>query len=289
MVHLAWKTAFGELLDGKPFELKLNKLNIYTEGGFFSRHVDTPAEDVVGSLVVILNKFSYRGGAFTLGNDKIEGKSEEDDESDTLTCIAFYADVPHSVEPVTLGNRVSLSFQIMKGENWNTTLPTTYKNIVNKTSTTLEKALRALLKSHEQYGILLGHQYSIYETDEKGEDQPLISVIKLLKAQSALDFEIHNVVLRHYQKVLSECKDWYEINREVKVFRCDPEDWNYLAGKATKKPPIPDHIPIYHSGGTYGEIVDKFRQQGCEHTGNNAQAAVVRNVYFSRVAVIKRL
>lgn len=201
--------------------------------------------------------------------------------------IAFYADVPHSVEPVKEWHRVSLSFHIVKGENWDATVPKTYQDLVRNSNTIFEKALKSLLNLHDQFGILLGHQYSIYETDEKGADQPMLSVIKLLKEKCLLDFEIHSVVLKHEESFLLIGWDREE-STVVKVFRCNTEDWNYLLGETSTKPSSPDQMPIYHCGGAYGDTLHKFHQDLCEHTGNTAEPEVIRNVYFSRVVVINK-
>eukprot|EP01138_Halocafeteria_seosinensis_P002025 gb/GECG01002074.1/.p1 GENE.gb/GECG01002074.1/~~gb/GECG01002074.1/.p1 ORF type:complete len:303 (+),score=43.02 gb/GECG01002074.1/:1-909(+) len=250
------------LFDGKPTELKLNKLNIYEEGGFFARHVDHPAKDVVGTLVVILNQFRYRGGEFRLGNGVQIEHPLVPSEHDCQTSVAFYADVPHSIEPVKEGRRVSLSFYIMKGEDWENTVPNTYQMITNGQFELLAKAVKSLLDMHDEFGILMGHQYSIYETDEKGVDQPLLSVIKNLNGKSLVDSEIQSVVLNHHEEAMLDYSE--DRSKTVEVFRCDLDDWNYLVGATLKKPPNPQRLPIYHCGESSGNAL-----AGSEFTGND--------------------
>ena len=55
----------GFLYGGLPIEFAINKLNIYSTGGFFDLHTDTPRPGVVGTLVLEL-PFDHSGGQLEL-------------------------------------------------------------------------------------------------------------------------------------------------------------------------------------------------------------------------------
>ena len=80
-----------------PIALRLKKINVYGKGGHFARHVDTPREGVLGTVVLQptrsdggdgVGKLVLGTGAYSL---------------EVLDChysiTAFYSDVPHEVLP----------------------------------------------------------------------------------------------------------------------------------------------------------------------------------------------
>ena len=106
----------------------LLKMNIYTKGGHFKMHKDTPrGENCFGSLVVCL-PCGFRGGNLELHHateDKIidlsngfrpryisYGKSFETENftpKKQVKWVAFFGDVDHEVNEVTDGTRITLS------------------------------------------------------------------------------------------------------------------------------------------------------------------------------------
>ena len=92
------------------------KLNIYTTGGHFKSHVDTPRSTAMfGSLVVCLpSRFS--GGQLVTrhGGKKIcyDWSSAPDDPPCNPEWAAFYSDVEHEILPVTEGHRVTMTFNL---------------------------------------------------------------------------------------------------------------------------------------------------------------------------------
>ena len=92
------------------------KLNIYTTGGHFKLHVDTPRSTAMfGSLVVCLpSRFS--GGQLVTrhGGNKIcyDWSSAPDKPPCYPEWAAFYSDVEHEILPVTEGHRVTMTFNL---------------------------------------------------------------------------------------------------------------------------------------------------------------------------------
>jgi hypothetical protein len=99
-----------------PLRAILSKVNVYEEGGFFKRHLDTPRNSkMIGSLVVCL-PVPHSGGELSLRH---EGKSvtidwsQTEDSNDVVRWCAFYSDVEHEVLPVRSGHRVTLTYDLL--------------------------------------------------------------------------------------------------------------------------------------------------------------------------------
>lgn len=274
------------LFEGNPTQLRMNKLNVYSRDMLSSPHGDTPdSEDVVGTLIAVLWKFPFSGGGIKLGESTIVGNSTFVKEpSRDFTLIAFGGGVPHSVEPVTEGHMATLTFDILKKGAWNTCLPITYQDVTNTQSVLFERALKDLLGLHDQFGILVGPQVAVDTTQH-----PLVSVMEQMKREFLLDMELHNVVVSHYEEI-RPFWDHDEEKKVIKVFRCDSEDWNYLVGATSKKPPTRERIPIYHYRESYGDMLHEFEQDGWEDEeyGNLAGSKIAYKVCYSQVAIITR-
>ena len=106
-----------------PITLRLKKINVYGTGGHFVRHVDTPREGVLGTLVLHPYTGGYvpygedpgsSGGALVLGG----GTRPLTVWGTTYSLSAFYSDVPHEVTRVTserYGDRVTIVYDIVRG------------------------------------------------------------------------------------------------------------------------------------------------------------------------------
>ena len=86
---------------------------VYGKGQFFLPHQDSEKDNaMVGTLVVSLPS-AHTGGELVVGHageSKAYRASKED-----LTFVAFYADCPHEVTPVRSGYRVTLTFNLLCG------------------------------------------------------------------------------------------------------------------------------------------------------------------------------
>ena len=94
-----------------PIRAELYMLNVYSAGGHFKRHVDTPrSADMFGSLVVCLPS-CFEGGELVTRH---QGREVKFDWSSTTTAqwSAFYSDVEHKVLPVISGHRITLTYNL---------------------------------------------------------------------------------------------------------------------------------------------------------------------------------
>ncbi len=92
-------------------DIEKYKLNIYTTGGFFKEHRDTPScSSMFGSLVICLPT-KFTGGALVLKkNDDDVKRFDWDQNCDKIQWAAFFGDIIHSVEEVTRSKTFRIFF-----------------------------------------------------------------------------------------------------------------------------------------------------------------------------------
>ncbi|KAJ3560701.1 hypothetical protein NP233_g10667 [Leucocoprinus birnbaumii] len=99
------------------FRAEVTKLNVYTQGGFFKAHKDTPkSHQMFGSLVFTLQT-PHTGGNLVLRH---QDRSLNFDAPSLLNFapkpavayVAFYSDVEHEVLEVTSGARITITFNL---------------------------------------------------------------------------------------------------------------------------------------------------------------------------------
>lgn len=98
------------LPDGHRLRAELHSMLVYGPGQFFRQHRDSEkSDDMVATLVVTLPS-SFRGGSLVIehGDDTVTSRGSKS----RLSFVAFYADCPHEVRPVTEGYRVSLTYNL---------------------------------------------------------------------------------------------------------------------------------------------------------------------------------
>lgn len=108
--------------DPNPISAELYAVNVYTEGGHFAKHKDTPrGGDMLGTLVVCLPS-QFRRGRLMLSHHGIVrrldwgAEIESQTEPNQLHWAAFFGDVDHEIEEVWSGARVTLAYLLRRGE-----------------------------------------------------------------------------------------------------------------------------------------------------------------------------
>lgn len=109
--------------DPRPISAELYTVNVYTAGGHFAPHKDTPrGADMFGTLVVCLPSQFWRG-ALVLSQRGVVRKFDwaaaiaKQDKPTQLQWAAFFGDVNHQIERVLSGARVTLTYLLRRGEN----------------------------------------------------------------------------------------------------------------------------------------------------------------------------
>ncbi|WP_066945627.1 2OG-Fe(II) oxygenase [Microtetraspora fusca] len=121
LVHIEWAARFGAVLEvmrdelGLPSDCELtadlHSMLLYETGQFFATHQDSEKDDsMVGTLVVTLPS-DHTGGELVIEH---RGRRKEYRGSKVaVSLVAFYADCHHQVLPVTTGNRITLTYNLL--------------------------------------------------------------------------------------------------------------------------------------------------------------------------------
>lgn len=251
----------NNMYPGRDIWLKPNKMNIYQKGGHFARHKDSPKPGVIGTVVVFNESPSFTGGNLVL----------DDKERFNSGIVAFYTNIPHYVEPVQSGTRITTTYYIMENNA--------------ETPVTVQKPIEAL-EQHVPFGIVLSETYGEGEKNLKGKDQIVENLLK-----HSFKLEILPVVLTYHQEYYGEgCQDLI-----CKVHRCEPSDFeSYCAGLRVGLRPRPENrirpsMEFIHLGDSYGKLIDSSSQDYIEHVGNECQIGFYNNIYLNRVLIVRSL
>jgi hypothetical protein len=107
--------------DPNPVSAELYAVNVYTDGGHFAPHKDTPrGSDMLGTLVVCLPSqfghgtlvLSHRGVVQTLDWGEAIRVQKKPNQ---LHWAAFFGDVDHHIERIWSGARVTLTYLLRRG------------------------------------------------------------------------------------------------------------------------------------------------------------------------------
>ena len=167
------------IMSSTSIRAELYKLNVYSAGGHFKPHVDTPrSADMFGSLVVCLPS-KFTGGALVTRH---QGREVMFDWSSSTATqwAAFYSDVEHQVLPVTSGHRITLTYNL-----YHTSPAMTPEITTNLLYCELKAALQNphFMRQGGILGFFCQHRYTGISTD-LGKFSPF------LKGEDALIYEI---------------------------------------------------------------------------------------------------
>ena len=107
--------------DPNPISAELYTVNVYTDGGHFAPHKDTPrGGDMFGTLVVCLPS-QFENGKLVLSHRGIVQKFDwgraiqAQKKPNQLHWVAFFGDVDHQIERIWFGARVTLTYLLRRG------------------------------------------------------------------------------------------------------------------------------------------------------------------------------
>lgn len=97
-------------------EAHLYKVLLYREGGHFAAHSDTEKEPGMFGTLLVQLPAGHEGGALVARHG---GRTTRVDfaagSEDSVRWAAFYADVEHSLQPLTSGMRIVLAYNLVRG------------------------------------------------------------------------------------------------------------------------------------------------------------------------------
>lgn len=107
--------------DPNPISAELYTVNVYTDGGHFAPHKDTPrGSDMFGTLVVCLPS-QFGNGKLVLSHRGVVQKYDWGEairvqkKPNQLHWAAFFGDVDHQIERIWFGARVTLTYLLRRG------------------------------------------------------------------------------------------------------------------------------------------------------------------------------
>jgi hypothetical protein len=133
--------------DPNRISAELHAVNVYTKGGHFAPHKDTPrGSDVFGTLVVCLPSQFFRGRLLLNHRGVVQkfdwGRAiRTQKQPNQLHWVAFFGDVDHQIEEIGSGARVTLSYLLRRG-NEGAPIPETADEAL---APRVQEAWRALL------------------------------------------------------------------------------------------------------------------------------------------------
>jgi hypothetical protein len=201
---------------------ELHNMLIYEKGCFFEFHQDSEKkEGMVASIVVVLPS-NYRGGELVIeyqGHRKVlsgYGHCQNGLKNDPLTTfVSFYADCLHSVQKVTYGYRIALTFNLIL-EN-----PQELEH--DKKQTEAVSALKQYFETKEDlpsyrrdepkwFVYFLNHQYTMKSLDWKllkGVDKESAATLKAVAQELELDLYLAQADIQETWDVLDDdYDDW---------------------------------------------------------------------------------
>jgi hypothetical protein len=147
--------------DPNPISAELYSVNVYTVGGHFAPHKDTPrGKDMFGSLVVCLpSQFAH--GHLVLSHRGVVKKHDwgsaiqKQKKPNHLHWAAFFGDVDHQIERIWWGARVTLTYLLRRGKSGAPTHAVADEDLAPR----IQEAWQALLadKSFLPKGGILGY------------------------------------------------------------------------------------------------------------------------------------
>ena len=175
--------------DPNPISAELYTVNVYTDGGHFAPHKDTPrGNDMFGTLVVCLPS-QFRNGNLVLSHRGVVQKFdwgsaiEKQKTPNQLHWAAFFGDVDHQIERIWGGARVTLTYLLRRGESGAPTRDVAGEDLAPR----IQEAWQALLadKSFLPKGGILGypcchlyHQDARFQSKQSPIDRQSSTMLK---------------------------------------------------------------------------------------------------------------
>ncbi|WP_204019150.1 2OG-Fe(II) oxygenase, partial [Sphaerimonospora thailandensis] len=121
LVHIEWAARFGAVLAAMRDELglpshceltaDLHSMLLYETGQFFVTHQDSEKDDTMVATLVVTLPSDHTGGELVI--EHLGRRKEHRGSKVAVSLVAFYADCHHQVLPVTAGNRITLTYNLL--------------------------------------------------------------------------------------------------------------------------------------------------------------------------------
>jgi hypothetical protein len=175
--------------DPNSISAELYAVNVYTDGGHFAPHKDTPrGNNMFGSLVICLPSQFSTGDLVLSHRGVIERYDwgpaiEKQAKPNQLHWVAFFGDVDHQIERIWGGARVTLTYLLRRGECWSPMREVAGEDLAPR----IQEAWQTLLadKTFLPDGGILGypcchlyHQDARFQSEQSPIDQQSSAMLK---------------------------------------------------------------------------------------------------------------
>jgi hypothetical protein len=272
-VARTWASRFQpESVCVKPY-----KINLYAPGDRFTMHRDTPENNLVGTFLLALSGWGEpcAGGGLTV--------------HDEVGCFrwhgaggwaAFVPYLPHEVEPVMSGARVTLAFKVFAADETKAAGQSQCDEALLE-----EVANRIALCRNQrgQVGVLLKYAYSLNGTALCGADRLIYRALERLGTVESVPVAVHieaeaNDENTYYWRAIANV---YALTDEslTKIARGTDETAETSAKALGDIPFIP---------ASRGHVIYSNGRGSIERTGNYAEPANISTLYVHRALIVTR-
>ncbi len=295
-----WTNINQYLIDNNGcFDFTPYKCNVYTKGGFFVPHKDTPIDhqNSIGTLVIGI-PITHDGGDLLVRHQGLEDSFYVSQAPNEISWIAFFTDCEHEVKKITSGFRVTCTYNIVKTKhvpNW-AEFTSDVKGLYGENLTSCspgpsirhiaeDQLLESIKKSERKHlGLFLSHEYTLGNIDTnnlKGDDKALYDTVsKQYKCRVSC-------VLYDYKKYSGFEGERSEVESVYDVYEVDIDDWKawITKGKLPDKKTKSKYIFILTVGEGSWRLLDSSAQQA-GYTGNEGCEGEECRLYFAAVLLI---
>lgn len=269
-VAQTWATHFQpESVCVKPY-----KINLYGPGDRFTMHRDTPENNLVGTFLLAFSGWGEpcSGGGLVV-HDEV-GSFRWDGASGWAAFVPY---LPHEVEPVMSGARVTLAFKVFAAEETKAAGQSQFDEAL------LEEAVNriALCRNERgQVGVLLKYAYSLNGTALCGTDRFIYRALERLGTVKSVPVAVHIEAEAknentYYWRSLANVYTLTDENLR-RIARCPGKLAETTATGLGDIPFVPasrGHV-IYSKG------------SGSRYTGNYAEPANISTLYVHRALIV---
>ena len=270
-------TWHDEKMEPCDVEVRPYKMNLYRQGDKFDEHSDTPAPNLVGTILVGLLEDNLEGCFFIRHGQESARWSIQRNNT-----FMFYSDCPHYVDAMH-GPRATLSFKVFSKQVQDDSQ--SEKSVCNNT---FQFAVDELLEAQNgTVGLVLSHGYNLHASDLKGKDK---LVHKLLFSMPGVDTVVIPVMVCLSAKIYKH--DSGDSSATCDVYALRDEDLCYvvskmkgLVGNQPSKLPTCDFFYLQQGGFKVKHHTKPF----VGYCGNEASPGCIESVYVQRAFIVSRV
>lgn len=235
---------------------QFDKMNLYTAGGKFEWHKDTPDRNLLGTCVVCVGDTTgNKWNSFSMGDKKVGLKPG--------TILLFFTDVPHRVEEIDDGWRATLTFKLFAREEQQ------QEQEEKEAQARLQQVLGPFKKP---FGLRLSHEGSRNDTVFKAGDEMLLRLLKSIPGTKCLTFPIVSVLTGTWDDVDSDStsctSEVYPIHDAVMSGEKEPDEILSLRD-----------IPFFDLNTAESVVWKRELNDSAEFTGNESRPGDENSMY----------